>query len=56
MVVNCCLHAFSATIYDFDAISAEDFVEAMVFREMLINVDFKNICRFLWIHFHRKGD
>ena len=35
MVVNYCFHVFGATIADFDAVSVEDLVEAMVLWKML---------------------
>ena len=36
MIVNYCFHVFGASIADLDAVSAEDFVEAVVFKKMLI--------------------
>ena len=41
MVVNYFLHDFSATIADFEAVSAEDLAEVVVFRKMLIKIDLK---------------
>ena len=36
MIVNHCLHVFGATTGDLEAISVEDFLEALSFRKMLI--------------------
>ena len=36
MIVNYCFHVFTSTIADFDAVSVEDLVEAVVSRKMLI--------------------
>ena len=36
MIVNYCFHVFGATTADLDAVSVEDFVEAVVFKKMLI--------------------
>ena len=35
-MVDYCFHSFGATIADFDAISAEDLVEEVVLRKILI--------------------
>ena len=36
MTFNYCFHVFDATIDGFDAVSVEDFVEAVALRKMLI--------------------
>ena len=36
MIVNYCFHVFGATTADLDPVSVEDFVEAVVFKKMLI--------------------
>ena len=35
MAVNPCLHAFGATITDFDTVSLEDLLEVVIFWKML---------------------
>ena len=51
MVGNYCFHAFGATIADFDAVSVQDLVEAVVLKNAC-KVGLKNICQFLWLHFY----
>ena len=36
MIFNYCFNVFDATIDDLDAVSVEDFVEAVALRKMLI--------------------
>ena len=49
-------HVFGRTIADLDAVSVEDLVGGGGFEENAFQVDLKNICRFLWIHFYWKVD
>ena len=47
MIANYCFHVSGATIADLDAVSVEDFVEAVIFQENVYQVDLKNIYQFL---------
>ena len=55
MVFNCSFYVFGVTIADFDAVSVEDFVEAIILRKMLIKQILKTFVNFSEYIFTKTG-